>query len=43
MVYPGTTISSTNKTDRHGIAEIMVESGGKHHKFNRNAKYYTYP
>ena len=28
---PGTPVSSTNKTDRHDITEI-VESGVKHHK-----------
>jgi hypothetical protein len=30
---PGTPVSSTNKTDRHDITEI-VESGVKHHKPN---------
>ena len=29
---PGTPVSSTNKTDRHDIAENIVESGVKHHK-----------
>ena len=29
---PGTPLSSTNKTDRHDIAENIVESGVKHHK-----------
>jgi hypothetical protein len=31
---PGTPVSSTNKTDRHDITEIFVESGVKHHKPN---------
>jgi hypothetical protein len=32
--FPGTPVSSTNKTDRHDITEllIIVESGVKHHK-----------
>ena len=33
---PGTPISSTNKTDRHDIAENVVESGAKHHNPNTN-------
>ena len=31
---PCTLVTSTNKTDRHDINEISVESGIKHH--NRN-------
>ena len=32
--FPGTPVSSTNKTDRHDATEILiiVESGVKHHK-----------
>jgi len=29
--FPGTQVSSTNKTDRHDIVEIYVESDIKHH------------
>jgi hypothetical protein len=29
-------VSSTNKTDRHHIAENTVESGDKHHNPNSN-------
>ena len=28
---PGTPVSSTNKTDRHYIAEIFIAPGVKHH------------
>ena len=28
-------VSSTNKTDRHDITEIIVESGIKHHQANK--------
>ena len=31
----GPPVSSTNKTDRHDISEILVESGVKHHKTNK--------
>jgi hypothetical protein len=31
---PGTSVSSTNKTDRHDIKINIVESGIKHHKPN---------
>jgi hypothetical protein len=30
----GTLVSTTNKTDRHDIIEIFVESGIKHHNPN---------
>ena len=34
---PGTPVSSTNKTDRHGITEILLkQSGVKHHNHNPN-------
>jgi hypothetical protein len=29
---PGTSVSSTNKTDRHDITEILLKGGIKHHK-----------
>jgi hypothetical protein len=32
----GTPVSSTNKTDRHDIAENVVESGIKHHNPLKN-------
>jgi hypothetical protein len=32
-------ISSTNKSDRHDIIEINVESGDKHHNPNPNPSY----
>jgi len=31
---PGTPVSSTNKTYLHDIAEILLESGVKHHNLN---------
>jgi hypothetical protein len=31
---PGTSVSSTNKTDLNDIVEILVESGVKHHSLN---------
>jgi hypothetical protein len=36
MAIYGTLVSSTNKTDRHHIAENIVESGDKHHNPNPN-------
>jgi hypothetical protein len=34
---PGTPVSSTNKTDRHDITEILLkQSGVKHHNHNPN-------
>ena len=30
----GTLVSTTNKTDRHDVIEIFVESGIKHHNPN---------
>jgi hypothetical protein len=32
VVFFGTPVSSTNKTDCHDITEIFFESGVKHHK-----------
>ena len=29
---PGTPVSSTNKTDRHGITEILLKVAFKHHR-----------
>ena len=29
---PGTPVSSTNKIDRHDMAEILLDFGIKHHK-----------
>jgi len=37
--FPGPPVSSTNKTDRHDITEIIVESGVKHHKTNIHDKH----
>jgi hypothetical protein len=34
-ISPSTPVSSTNKTDRHDIAEIIIESGVKYHKPNQ--------
>jgi hypothetical protein len=31
--FPGTPVSSTNKTDRHDIAEILMKALGKCHQF----------
>ena len=31
--FPGTPVSSTNKTDRHDIAEILMKALGKYHQF----------
>ena len=31
---PGTRVSSSNKTDRHDIAEILLKCGVKQHKSN---------
>jgi vacuolar-type H+-ATPase subunit I/STV1 len=31
VVFLGTLVSSTNNTDRHDIAQNIVESGIKHH------------
>jgi hypothetical protein len=32
LVTPGTAVSSTNKTDRYDIAEILLKVALKHHK-----------
>jgi hypothetical protein len=32
-------VSSTNKTDRHDIAQNIVESGIKHHQTNKQTFY----
>ena len=32
--FPGTPVSSTNKTDRHDITEIFLKNVVKHHKPN---------
>ena len=29
---PGPPVSSTNKTDRHDITEILLKDGAKHHQ-----------
>jgi hypothetical protein len=33
---PGPPVSSTNKTDRHDITEILLKSGVKHHQTNKH-------
>jgi hypothetical protein len=35
MVFPGSPVSSTNKTDCHDINYNIVESGVKHHQTNK--------
>ena len=35
---PGTPVSSTNKTDRHDITEILLKVALKHHKLNKPVK-----
>ena len=41
---PGTPVSSTNKTDRHGITEILLKVVLKHHNPNpKNTDIYLIP
>jgi hypothetical protein len=32
---PGPTVSSTDKTDRHDITEMLLKSDVKHHQTNK--------
>ena len=39
--FPDTPVSSTNKTDRHDITEILLKVVFKHHKQNHRTKTHT--
>jgi hypothetical protein len=40
---PGTSASSTTKTGRHDIAELLLEVAFKHNKFNQSINLLTSP
>jgi hypothetical protein len=40
-ISPATPVSSTNKTDRHDIAEILLKVALKHHKPTKLSQHYN--